>query len=414
MVKSAPLTNFDIHKPSELSQVVFCDVDNVRSKITPLHLDILNVLFYKSYQIYKDNETLDHFPGISIPITINISEFSEMIGVYQDKHYNKFLSVIHDLYDKSIQINALGKNSKYSMKKTTRLLFQYSVFTSSTWGSKKHITLDINRDLVEMFIQKKKMFTKLDLALFFSLKTKYSKLLYELLKDYSGIGQKKINFDVLRELLNVDDVSTNLGEWQFFNKNVLKPTVKELFEKTDLDISYTVEKGKTQSDRLKVVSVTFTIGIKPIPISSNDYYDKMVDKVASTTASQLELGVSELWYKKLIDSKIALKSQELLSSVKLDEWLMAIQQEYYRCDTMKTGLLTIVLEDKSNNKQYVITDKYHLYDLELSKDITITSNTTKQKLNDIIEHKNLVIHYNELPNNKNWGFSQFMVEQIGG
>ena len=73
----------------------------------------------------------------------------------------------------------------------------------------------------------------------YSLGSKYSKLLYELLKDYSNLNEFVIDFSILKALLNVDNKDNpSIDNWSIFNRDILKRAVKEVSEKSDINVAY--------------------------------------------------------------------------------------------------------------------------------------------------------------------------------
>ena len=86
--------------------------------------------------------------------------------------------------------------------------------------------------------------------------SKYSKLLYELLKDYSNLNEFVIDFSILKALLNVDNKDNpSIDNWSIFNRDILKRAVKEVSEKSDINVEYEPIKniidGKKQVDKIK-------------------------------------------------------------------------------------------------------------------------------------------------------------------
>ncbi len=79
------------------------------------------------------------------------------------------------------------------------------------------------------------------MAIQFSLKSKYSKLLYELAKDYEGLQNgKEISFEELHELLNVTTDTMKVPSR--FKAHILKKSVDEINELTDIRIEWDMTK----------------------------------------------------------------------------------------------------------------------------------------------------------------------------
>lgn len=75
--------------------------------------------------------------------------------------------------------------------------------------------------------------------------------IYELLKQYEGIGKREIRVDDLQEM-----VGTSYSRWERFKKNVLDSSQQALKETTD--IAFTYERGKTGTGG-KWISIIFNI-----------------------------------------------------------------------------------------------------------------------------------------------------------
>lgn len=116
-------------------------------------------------------------------------------------------------------------------------------------------TFTFHEDLKPYLLNQEKSFTQYKLKYVITLKSKYSIVLYELLKRKLSTGKELISLDKLRYIIGLDE---QIGErlkmpnYSDFEKNVIKKAQKELSEKTDIKFSYT-----TRNVGRKVEYITF-------------------------------------------------------------------------------------------------------------------------------------------------------------
>ena len=89
-------------------------------------------------------------------------------------------------------------------------------------------------------IKQPNMFVKLNLFVTRGLTSKHSLVLYEFLKDYKNLKKYRISIEDFRQLLGLKPKTYKV--FTMLKKRVLAPAIKEINEKTDLKISYELEK----------------------------------------------------------------------------------------------------------------------------------------------------------------------------
>jgi plasmid replication initiation protein len=119
---------------------------------------------------------------------------------------------------------------------------------------KKTLTTKLSNSLKPFLLQIKGSFTSYQLDLTLSLKGKYSKRLYEILKSWLYVGKFKIEVEKLKEQLFCKNYKT----WQNFKARVLEIAYNEINEYSDLNFSFTVTKTKC-----KYTHIEFFITEKP-------------------------------------------------------------------------------------------------------------------------------------------------------
>jgi len=90
----------------------------------------------------------------------------------------------------------------------------------------------LERELLKL----KDQFTQYYLKNVSKLKSSYSIRLYELLKQYVSVGQRKINIEDLRVMLGIEE--NEYKEFKNFKSRILKRAHAEIIQKTDIDFEF--------------------------------------------------------------------------------------------------------------------------------------------------------------------------------
>ena len=123
--------------------------------------------------------------------------------------------------------------------------------------------------LKEYLIGLTKNFTQYELYNIMALKSKYAIRLFELFKSYSWQNKKEFDIEELKELLD----ATKYKKFNDFKKRVIEPSLKEINEFTELNISYnTINPGR------KIIAVRFIIEHKETSESYASYL-KTIEKI---------------------------------------------------------------------------------------------------------------------------------------
>ena len=96
------------------------------------------------------------------------------------------------------------------------------------------IELEFSEKLMPYLMQLKDRFTRYQLKNILYLKNKHSIRIYELMKQYQNIGHRSFDIEELKKILMLEG---KYSEFRDFNKNVLKPSVEEINEHTDVNIN---------------------------------------------------------------------------------------------------------------------------------------------------------------------------------
>ena len=383
----------EINKPSELTQTVFFknDEQNAITTLTATQMDMFNLIFYKSKEYFIKNKIeLTEF----VPFELDLITFSKEFGKYKSGDYPDLIKQLNQLSDVKVVINALGKNK--DMKTTfTRFIHKLTV-SRHKHNNKKKVRLVLDGDICQMVFEVKKLFTKFYLKIQFSMNSKYSKLLYELLKDYQGIKTKIIEYDLLIGLLNVDFENTKNGQWALFNQNILKKAVNEINEKSDIKVSYEPIKEKLPGQRKQVTKIKFTItkqpesrlqqlGLIEEPITSLPFYNKSKAKLDNLVKNGYKVIDEDMW----IETDIKKNEERYDAEVLIDKWLKETDQEEQN-DIYK------ILADNLDNCEdpMVIMEDYKIIGIFSKDSFTRNPIESIEKLNWAIDELNDYIKEN--------------------
>lgn len=282
------INKYEINKPSSLTQIVYYNpADKTVAAISPTQLDLINAMYY----IVNRSMHSDIQPDVKERIlncqpddlefetfTIKMNEVTDMIGKYNKGQYDYIIAKIKELRHVDVYINALNKDKEMT-RTTTSIVGPINEILSDN----KIIKTTFPRVLIKSYFNTQKYFKKHYLAIQFSLKSKYSKLLYELAKDYEGLQNgKEISFEELHELLNVTTDTMKVPSR--FKAHILKKSVDEINELTDIRIEWdmtkknkgyyiTIKSFKQSDERLS------ELGLIESAVTANPHYARSSEKL---------------------------------------------------------------------------------------------------------------------------------------
>lgn len=320
-------TMMEIYKPSELSQILFVkgnSTDNIDLvKITPGQIDLINCVYYYAREsIVKNNTNLMDSGSTTIKIPLN--KFTSDVEKYSAGQYGKVIDDLIAISNINIVINSLGKNKDEDKMLLTRFILEMEVSKHKSNTNKKMVTLLLSNKLIQKFINVKKCFAKMFLKIQFSMSSKYSKLLYEILKDYENISEIVLDVDMVVMLLN----DTNFKEWSIFRANVLDRAVKEINEKSDINVEYEAIKEKVYEQRKQVTKIKFIInkqpesrlqqlGLMEQTVETHKFYHKSKTKLDALVKNGYQVIDEEMWIK----TDITKNETKYEAETRIDSWL---------------------------------------------------------------------------------------------
>lgn len=169
---------------------------------------------------------------------LSVADLADLWGVGINSAYDQFRQAIDGLVGKKFSIDGVDENDK-------RYFFKGTFLSSSTYvEGEAYATVSIDPKLKPFFLELKKTYTRFVLENVINLNQKHSIRLYELLKQYESIGKRNFTPDRLREFLYLGDKYK--GNNFNLRKIAIDPAVKEISEKTDLNVTLEI-KGRGPS-----------------------------------------------------------------------------------------------------------------------------------------------------------------------
>lgn len=412
--KQTKKTNLELKKPSELCQVLFYSDFNKKdyAYLTSLQIDLVSTIFYLISDVMNKQklEESDIFEWSSINhFEINLQTIAEMIGKYENGYYEPIVQNLQELSKVQVLTNTLHKN------KTTEFSL-FHLIRKISWLKDKQTTnrrvkIWIEPELLTLFHNVNKMHSSFYLQIQYSLGSKYSKLLYELLKDYSNLNEFLIDFSILKALLNVDNKDNpSIDNWSIFNRDILKRAVKEVSEKSDINVEYEPIKniidGKKQVDKIKFTIIkqkSKLIDYDLNPALKEYITDTLVVSSESKTDdyNPLELKLIELARKKMEKAKVfgtvvqneqkyiqaiveQLKREniDIEGMVEMDKILNSVKKQFQPNKINSTNQLIILDYYDPKYPLVTLSHEYLLYSPIDRVNITQTIEDTINKIND--------------------------------
>lgn len=198
-----------------------------------------NCLIDASYQLNVQAQKLvlaclakiDPRSDIPKEMTLTASDFSDLMGV-PNAHRELYLAV-DALYGASIKLRDGNDDIelRWIQKKSKRIKGAGSI--TITWSDEvlKYISSLQNR------------FTTYKLRHIAELQSSHSIRLYELLMKFNSTGERVIYLDDFKYALGITD---KYPEFKILNRAVIKPSIEELNQRSDLIIKYeTIKKGRS-------------------------------------------------------------------------------------------------------------------------------------------------------------------------
>jgi hypothetical protein len=201
------------------------------SKLTPAHLENTDEKY--------------------IQLNFNVSEFLDTLGIEKKENYYK--NILNSLYEMQ------NLTVKYE---TDEKIGSYSVIPDIEYKKNKgDLTLDLNRKLVEkvLDIRNNENFSFLKRHLYL-LQNGHAIKIFPYLVSWKNRGMVELSIEHFKKIFGYDTEGYSL-----FNKlkiRVIEPAIKEITEKTTLDVTYKLIGSNLDGQRPRIKAIRFLISEK--------------------------------------------------------------------------------------------------------------------------------------------------------
>jgi hypothetical protein len=362
--------------------------------INKQEIDMVNVLI----NIVERNDSFDtevpfDYDAPIYMIDTNMHELSASLGFL---HLSiDHVSSILDSLSSKVATLYYEDGSDRIMKKGP--FVQEFTITSSNKDVNKRIQIWANTRLIKVLREDKQMFELLYKFDKYKLKSKYSKILYEMFgkKDKTSL---KISVEDFIDELDYDISENSNKSWTRLNGNILKRAITELEEKSNLSIAYAKLKEKDNKDnRVKTTMVQVEATAAPemeepdvyftneflLPRKINYYLEREVDRRYESASRFGTISIrDEEAYKAKTRRELKKFTKEHEAKVLLQEWINIVK--YSHPDVH--GL--VVLEKFQDYDYVTVNNNYILVDVETKKPLSTNAIDSREKIKRFINDEN--------------------------
>jgi len=213
------------------------------------NMNIRERKFYNGFlKVAKDRVKKD--PRMHI-FTVPLKELKKYLNVQEaDKHNTKLKEIIRQMHKIDFEYNLLGKDK--TIEGFASLLDNVKFITDNKSGS-VIVKYSIPEDVRLAMIKKDNSFAIIDLVIIKGLRSKYSVLLYELVRDYKNVEIPEMSIDKFRKLFGLDTGVKNKDGKEIkkytdmpnMRKRVLDVACNELTSNPNIDFEVSYKLFKT-------------------------------------------------------------------------------------------------------------------------------------------------------------------------
>ena len=170
----------------------------------------------------------------------NTKDIIDILGLSttSGSYYSQIKTIVNDLQTKTLTIKTKDRETNLSW-----------VITSDYFPKQGVFQVELHPKLKPYFLQLKDKFTKYRLENVLRLSSSYSIRMYELLKQYEGIGVRKFEVDELKELLAIEP--GKYKQYGHFKSKILLHAQEQIEKHTDLRFEFNELKTGRKITRLE-------------------------------------------------------------------------------------------------------------------------------------------------------------------
>lgn len=195
-------------------------------------------------------------------IEINVLDYKNEYGIKNNSIYTDLSSSANRLYNRSI-----------IYFESNDLVTKRWVITCKYKEDNCAVAIQFHPDLIPDLMVFKGCYTKFDFDVKKYIKSFYTCKIYELLKQYEAYGQRTFYVDQLRFLLGIED--NEYPEYANLKQKVIKPSVKQISDITDLYCEFEEIKNKRKVEKIK-----FRFVCQPVNFQHKEQLSFLSDEVA--------------------------------------------------------------------------------------------------------------------------------------
>ena len=177
--------------------------------------------------------------------TVTAKQFASMFGSDPKSAYKQIEAAAEDLFERKIVVDNKKEKIKFVSRWSSSVEYNYGE------GS---VTIGFSQKILPLISQLKEQFTKYNLEHVSRLTSVHAIRIYELCLQYLKIGERNFEMSEFKKILGLDG---QYPEFKDFNKRVLKSSIDQINENTDIKI-----KVNPIRQNRKIVSLKFEIESK--------------------------------------------------------------------------------------------------------------------------------------------------------
>ena len=332
----------DVITPEVVEEVKEVNKVN-KNAIATIHNDLIQARHKLSLEEIRLMDTIisfiqpedKDFKRYKIPVSI----FQELYGTQRKDIYDVVKRSVEGLLSKPIKIESKNENGKRF----------FEMFNFISYGRYEEgagcFYISISPEFKPYLLELKEFFSKIPIKYTYVLNSKYAIRLYELLKQYENTGFRVDYLPDLREMLGIEE--NEYKRFESFERRVLKTAIKEINEKTDLEVSY-----KKKRTGRKITHIEFEIKSKKSKIGDTTETTKTPsESVDIQGQKQAKNNQPDLW-----DTVIQILDLEKEEYEILSDYTYAI----YKTDTKPKRMVihTSIATEKGKEKIRETLKKY--------------------------------------------------------
>lgn len=321
----------EVHKPSSQITCLY-ELNKKPCTITPTQHDSMNYICYTAReQIFKNDKDLIDKLGSSseedfeialkqlrgTKIKIDLKQLVTFIDKFESRVKDVY-HLIKELEDIKVTVGHFKKDNIMVESRFSLISRTDRITNSNT------ISVYLEPELILGWMFNAKPFAKMYLKIQTHLKRTYTKILYEICKDYTNLGYVTKEFELWKQVLHLECPNVSKLKGNYLNKSVedinafTDIKITKISGKKEKGVNYmTVEFEKQPESRLQ------ELGLIHPGIETHKFYAKSKAKLDNLVQNGYKVIDEEMW----IQTDIKKNEDRYDAETRIDVWLAATSQE---------------------------------------------------------------------------------------